>query len=167
MASRFRSASLLKLFFSNIHHGVFKVCDSCPVNSPKDHLLLSVGSEVYKVCQDPDALLPFLIKNNPLLPVVHDQRVRISAATEGQTSIFRANTWQKTWEWEYFVILTLVSQHLNEQHRRVYLVVCVWVYVRMGGLDQHRSLSVSGYEDLYDLSTRDCQQGLEGMIPAL
>lgn len=73
------------------HHGVFKVCESCPVSSPKDHLLLSVGSEVYKVCQDHDALLPFLVQNNPLLPVVHNQKIRISAATEGQSSAFRAS----------------------------------------------------------------------------
>lgn len=69
----------------------FKVCESCPVRSPKDHLLLSVGSEVYKVCQERDALLPFLIKNNPLLPVVHNHKIKISAATEGQTLNFRAS----------------------------------------------------------------------------
>ncbi|XP_003968852.2 TRPM8 channel-associated factor homolog [Takifugu rubripes] len=63
--------------------GIPQVCESCPVNSPRDHLLLSVGSEVYKVCQDQDALLPFLIQNNPLLPVVHNHKMRISAATEG------------------------------------------------------------------------------------
>lgn len=67
----------------------FKVCESCPVSSPKDHLLLSVGSEVYKVCQERDALLPFLIKNNPSLPVVHNHKIKISAATQGQTVIYR------------------------------------------------------------------------------
>lgn len=55
------------------------------MSSPKDHLLLNMGSAVFKVCQDPDALLPFLIKNNPLLPVVHNHKIRFSAATEGQT----------------------------------------------------------------------------------
>lgn len=34
--------------------------------------------------------------------------------------------------------------------------------VRMGELDQHRPLSVSGYEDLRGLSSPACQQGLEG-----
>lgn len=62
-----------------------KVCESCPVRRPKDHLLLSVGSEVYKVCPQRDALLPFLIKNNPSLPVVHNHKISVSAATEGQT----------------------------------------------------------------------------------
>lgn len=62
-----------------------KVCESCPVRSPKDHLLLSVGSEVYKVCPRRDALLPFLVKDNPSLPVVHNQKISVSAATEGQT----------------------------------------------------------------------------------
>lgn len=70
---------------------MLKVCESRPVNSPRDHLLLSVGSEVYKVCQDQDALLPYLIQDNPLLPVVHNHKMRISAATEGQTSTFGTN----------------------------------------------------------------------------
>lgn len=66
------------------------MCESCPVRSPEDHLLFSVGSELYKVCPERDALLPFLIKNNPSLPVVRDQTIKISVATEGQTLIFRA-----------------------------------------------------------------------------
>lgn len=73
------------LLFLKLLHGVSKVCESCPVKTPKDHLLLRVGSEVYKVSKDRDTLLPFLIKNNPLLPVVHNHKIQISAATEGQT----------------------------------------------------------------------------------
>ncbi|XP_047450732.1 TRPM8 channel-associated factor homolog [Mugil cephalus] len=61
--------------------GMPQVSESCPVKSPRDHLLLSVGSEVYKVCPDPDALLPYLIKNNPLLPVVYNQRIKIDVNT--------------------------------------------------------------------------------------
>ncbi|KAI3354556.1 hypothetical protein L3Q82_019054 [Scortum barcoo] len=60
-----------------------QVCDSCPVNSPKDHLLLSVGTELYKVCPDPDALLPYLIKHNPLMPVVYNHRIKINVNTAG------------------------------------------------------------------------------------
>lgn len=60
------------------------------MRSPKDHLLLNVGSEVYKVCPQRDALLPFLIKNNPALPVVHNRKISVSATTEGQTLVFRA-----------------------------------------------------------------------------
>lgn len=65
-----------------------KVCESCPVKSPKDHLLLSVGTEIYKVCPNPDALLPYLIKDNPQLPVVHDHKIKININTAGQTLLF-------------------------------------------------------------------------------
>ena len=60
---------------------------SYPVKTPKDHLLLNVGAEVYKVCPDPDALLPYLIKNNPLLPVVYNYRIKINTKTGGQTTL--------------------------------------------------------------------------------
>ncbi|XP_030633516.1 TRPM8 channel-associated factor homolog [Chanos chanos] len=63
--------------------GVPQVCHKCPVKSPKDHLLLNVGAEVYKVCSDPDALLPYIIKDRPNLPTVSNARIRISAKTEG------------------------------------------------------------------------------------
>ncbi|XP_039987703.1 TRPM8 channel-associated factor homolog isoform X2 [Xiphias gladius] len=63
--------------------GMPQVCDSCPVKSPKDHLLLSVGSELYKVCPDPDALLPYLIRDNPLMPVVYNHRIKINVNTAG------------------------------------------------------------------------------------
>ncbi|XP_070761989.1 TRPM8 channel-associated factor homolog [Enoplosus armatus] len=64
--------------------GMPQVCDSSPVKSPKDHLLLSVGAEVYKVCPDPDALLPYLIKHNPLMPVVYNHKIKIDANTAGE-----------------------------------------------------------------------------------
>lgn len=60
-----------------------QVCDSCPVKSPKDHLLLNVGPEVYKVCPNPDALLPYLIKDNPLMPVVYNHKININVDTAG------------------------------------------------------------------------------------
>ncbi|KAM4627719.1 TRPM8 channel-associated factor homolog isoform 1-T2 [Polymixia lowei] len=63
--------------------GMPQVCDSCPVRSPKDHLLLSVGAEVYKVCPNPDALLPYLIKDKPVMPVVYDYKIKINAKTAG------------------------------------------------------------------------------------
>ncbi|XP_068173156.1 TRPM8 channel-associated factor homolog [Antennarius striatus] len=63
--------------------GMPQVCESCPVKSPKDHLLLRVGSEIYKVCQNPDDLLPHLIKDNPVLPVVHNHAVKIDVNTGG------------------------------------------------------------------------------------
>ncbi|TMS07173.1 TRPM8 channel-associated factor-like protein [Larimichthys crocea] len=69
-----------------------QVCDSCPVKSPKDHLLLNVATEVYKVSKDPDALLPYIIKNNPLMPVVYNHRIKIDVNTAGVTT---AAEWSK------------------------------------------------------------------------
>uniref|UniRef100_A0A3Q3KGN9 Peptidase M60 domain-containing protein n=1 Tax=Monopterus albus TaxID=43700 RepID=A0A3Q3KGN9_MONAL len=63
--------------------GMPQVCESNPVTSPRDHLLLNVGPQIYKVHPNPDALLPHLIKNNPLLPVVYNARIRINANTGG------------------------------------------------------------------------------------
>lgn len=54
------------------------------MKSPKDHLLLTVGAEVYKVSPDPDSLLPYLIKDNPLLPIVYNHRIKISVDTKGR-----------------------------------------------------------------------------------
>ncbi|KAK5868482.1 hypothetical protein PBY51_009491 [Eleginops maclovinus] len=64
--------------------GMPKVCDSCPVKTPKDHLLLSVATEVYKVCPNPDALLPYLIKDNPLMAVVYNHRIKIDVDTAAE-----------------------------------------------------------------------------------
>ncbi|XP_026224886.1 TRPM8 channel-associated factor homolog isoform X2 [Anabas testudineus] len=63
--------------------GMPQVSENNPVIAPRDHLLLKVGTEVFKVCPDPDALLPYLIKNNPLLPVVYNQRIQINVNTAG------------------------------------------------------------------------------------
>ncbi len=70
--------------------GVPQVCSNCPVQSAKDYLMLHVGSEVYKVSPDPDALLPYIIKDKPNLPTVSNARVRISANTGG-TKVFPPN----------------------------------------------------------------------------
>ncbi|KAF3847891.1 hypothetical protein F7725_020919 [Dissostichus mawsoni] len=64
--------------------GMSQVCDSCPVKTPKDHLLLSVATEIYKVCPNPDALLPYLFKDNPLMPVVYDQKIKIDVNTAAE-----------------------------------------------------------------------------------
>ncbi|KAG7235941.1 hypothetical protein INR49_001744 [Caranx melampygus] len=61
--------------------GIPQVCNSCPVKSPKDHLLLSMAADVYKVCPDPDALLPYLIKDNPVMPVVYNHRIMVNVNT--------------------------------------------------------------------------------------
>ncbi|RXN27172.1 TRPM8 channel-associated factor-like protein [Labeo rohita] len=69
--------------------GVPQVCSNCPVKSAKDRLMLHIGSEVYKVSHDPDALLPYIIKDRPKFPTVSNARVRISAKTEGVLSTFQ------------------------------------------------------------------------------
>ncbi|KAI5099072.1 TRPM8 channel-associated factor-like isoform X1, partial [Silurus meridionalis] len=61
--------------------GVPQVCQTCPVQSSKDKMLLHVGSEVYRVCKEPDALLPYIIKSLPNLPSVFNARIQISADT--------------------------------------------------------------------------------------
>lgn len=63
--------------------GVPQVCSNCPIKCAKDHLMIHVGSELYKVSPNPDALLPYIIKDRPNLPTVSDARVRISANTAG------------------------------------------------------------------------------------
>ncbi|XP_076590440.1 TRPM8 channel-associated factor homolog [Chaetodon auriga] len=63
--------------------GMPQVSDSCPVTKPKDHFLLSVGSQVYNVCPDPDDLLPYLIKQEPLTPVVYNHNIKINVQTAG------------------------------------------------------------------------------------
>ncbi|XP_042343146.1 TRPM8 channel-associated factor homolog [Plectropomus leopardus] len=68
--------------------GMPQVCDKCPVRCPKDHLLLTLGPQIYKVCKDPDALLPHLIKNNPLMPVVYNHVIKINANTAGRDEWF-------------------------------------------------------------------------------
>ncbi len=70
--------------------GVPQVCSNCPVQCAKDHLMLHIGSEVYKVSPDPDALLPYIIKDRPILPTVSNARVWISANTRG-TKVFPPN----------------------------------------------------------------------------
>ncbi|XP_075956707.1 TRPM8 channel-associated factor homolog [Anarhichas minor] len=61
-----------------------QVSEKNPVKTPKDHLLLRLGRAVYNVSQDPDALLPFLIK--PLMPTGGYQRIMINANTAGEAT---------------------------------------------------------------------------------
>ncbi|KAJ8403758.1 hypothetical protein AAFF_G00346260 [Aldrovandia affinis] len=64
--------------------GVPQVCQSHPVKSPKDHLLLHVATEVYKVSPNPDELLPYIIKDRPEMATVQNTRVRIDGNTAGR-----------------------------------------------------------------------------------
>ncbi|XP_072249062.1 TRPM8 channel-associated factor homolog [Leuresthes tenuis] len=61
--------------------GIPQVSEQNPVTSPKDHLLLSVATTVFNVSLNQNALLPYLIKDNPSMPVVYNQRIKISAQT--------------------------------------------------------------------------------------
>ncbi|KAL1278899.1 hypothetical protein QQF64_025572 [Cirrhinus molitorella] len=60
------------------------VSSNSPVKSAKDRLMLSIATELYKVLPDPNALLPYIIKDRPNLPTVSNARFRISAKTEGR-----------------------------------------------------------------------------------
>ncbi|XP_012987658.3 TRPM8 channel-associated factor homolog [Esox lucius] len=60
--------------------GIPKVGHDSPVKNAKDQLLLSLVTEVYKACQDPDALLPYLFKDLTLKPVYSNHRVLISCS---------------------------------------------------------------------------------------
>ncbi|XP_055052019.2 TRPM8 channel-associated factor homolog [Misgurnus anguillicaudatus] len=63
--------------------GVPQVGSTHPIKAPKDYLMLQIATELYKTMSDPDALLPYIIKDIPNLPTVTDARVRISADTGG------------------------------------------------------------------------------------
>uniref|UniRef100_A0A8C4IHY7 Peptidase M60 domain-containing protein n=1 Tax=Dicentrarchus labrax TaxID=13489 RepID=A0A8C4IHY7_DICLA len=63
--------------------GMPQVSEKNPVKSPKDYLLLSLGADLYNVSPNPDALLPYLIKQDPIMPFVYNQRIRINANTAG------------------------------------------------------------------------------------
>ncbi|KAK0155033.1 TRPM8 channel-associated factor [Merluccius polli] len=63
--------------------GIPQVSVNCPVSSVKDRLLLTIGAELYK-CLDPDTLLPYLIRDNPSMPVVQHHQLEINANTAGQ-----------------------------------------------------------------------------------
>ncbi|KAF7645965.1 hypothetical protein LDENG_00195670, partial [Lucifuga dentata] len=61
-----------------------QVSASGPANSPRDRLLLQVAAEVYKICPDPDAFLPYLIKDNPSMAVVRNHVIQINVNTAGE-----------------------------------------------------------------------------------
>uniref|UniRef100_A0A8C6U4M7 Peptidase M60 domain-containing protein n=1 Tax=Neogobius melanostomus TaxID=47308 RepID=A0A8C6U4M7_9GOBI len=61
--------------------GMPQVCKSCPVKTERDRVLLEVGAQLYKACPHRDELLPYLIKDNPLLPVVYNHRISVNVDT--------------------------------------------------------------------------------------
>ncbi|KAL2095902.1 hypothetical protein ACEWY4_008050 [Coilia grayii] len=61
-----------------------QVSESRPVSKPEDRLLLEFASEMCKMCPDPEALLPYIIKDRIALATVSNTKLRISAITSGQ-----------------------------------------------------------------------------------
>uniref|UniRef100_A0A3Q2PP45 TRPM8 channel-associated factor homolog n=1 Tax=Fundulus heteroclitus TaxID=8078 RepID=A0A3Q2PP45_FUNHE len=55
-----------------------------PAKSPKEHMVLSLATNMYDVSLNQQELLPYIIKDNPSLPVVKNQRIKITAQTGGQ-----------------------------------------------------------------------------------
>ncbi|KAL2095900.1 hypothetical protein ACEWY4_008048 [Coilia grayii] len=61
-----------------------QVSKSRPVSKPEDRLLLEFAREICKMCPDPEALLPYIIKDRIALATVSNTKLRISAITSGQ-----------------------------------------------------------------------------------
>ncbi|XP_038129337.1 TRPM8 channel-associated factor homolog [Cyprinodon tularosa] len=60
--------------------GIPKVSEKISVKSPKDHMLLSLASDVYEASLNKEELLPQIIKVDPV-PVVKNQSIKIQAQT--------------------------------------------------------------------------------------
>lgn len=80
-----------------------------PVESPEDHMLLNLGSEVYRVSPDADDLLHFLIKDAPIF--VRDQKIKINVKTAGQRLLLQrtACVLATGFELEFQAMLLLVQ----------------------------------------------------------
>ncbi|CAN9511096.1 unnamed protein product [Ophioblennius macclurei] len=75
---------VLSLLTEVLKSGMPEVSEEKPVTRPEDHLLLKLATEVYRVCKDPDALLPYLIKNGTSMRAVYNQRIQINTQTAGK-----------------------------------------------------------------------------------
>lgn len=62
----------------------FKPSKQNPVKHPKDRMLLTLATHVYEASSNQEELLPYIIKDNPPLPVVKGQLIKITAQTGGQ-----------------------------------------------------------------------------------
>lgn len=69
----------------------FKASEQNPVKSPKEHAVLSLATSVYDASLNQKELLPYIIKDNPPLPVVKNQQIMITAQTGGQSSLLLSN----------------------------------------------------------------------------
>uniref|UniRef100_A0A8C5DN93 Peptidase M60 domain-containing protein n=1 Tax=Gouania willdenowi TaxID=441366 RepID=A0A8C5DN93_GOUWI len=61
--------------------GMPQVSEKNPVKSRNDRFLLHLGTDIFNVSPNPESLLPYLIKDIPQLPQVHNQRIKINAKT--------------------------------------------------------------------------------------
>ncbi|XP_036005505.1 TRPM8 channel-associated factor homolog [Fundulus heteroclitus] len=61
--------------------GVSEVSEQKPAKSPKEHMVLSLATNMYDISLNQQELLPYIIKDNPPLPVVKNQRIKITAQT--------------------------------------------------------------------------------------
>ncbi|XP_072547021.1 TRPM8 channel-associated factor homolog [Salminus brasiliensis] len=73
--------SVVELLKDLVKAGFPQVSPECPAKSPKDRLLLQVGTTMFKVCEDRDALLPHMILKPTNLQSVANSRVKIRAST--------------------------------------------------------------------------------------
>lgn len=80
--------SLTLCEYDYVYSLYFKSMEENPVKSPKDKLLLGLAGTLFKTSSDPDALMPYLIKDIPVLQVVEDQKITINADTAGQTTLY-------------------------------------------------------------------------------
>ncbi|XP_014916556.1 TRPM8 channel-associated factor homolog [Poecilia latipinna] len=61
--------------------GIQQASKENPVKRPKEHALLSLATSVYDASLNQEELLPYIIKDNPPLPVVKNQQIKITAQT--------------------------------------------------------------------------------------
>ncbi|XP_037836723.1 TRPM8 channel-associated factor homolog [Kryptolebias marmoratus] len=87
---------ILSILTDILKVGLPQVSDENPVSSAQDLMRLNLESNVYNVYLSQDALLPFLIKNIPTLPVVNNRKIKINAQTaenEEWISTERVQVW--------------------------------------------------------------------------
>ncbi|XP_014836289.1 PREDICTED: TRPM8 channel-associated factor homolog [Poecilia mexicana] len=77
--SYIQTLSLLTDILKNV--GIQQASKENPVESPKEHTLLSLATSVYDASLNQEELLPYIIKDNPPLPVVKNQQIKITAQT--------------------------------------------------------------------------------------
>ncbi|XP_053176531.1 TRPM8 channel-associated factor homolog [Scomber japonicus] len=74
---------VLSILTDMLKAGMPQVSENNPVKNPKDRFLLSLGTEVYKACPNPNALLPCIFKDSPIMPCVYNHRIMVKANTSG------------------------------------------------------------------------------------